>query len=884
MYRLVLLIGFLVVTAKPAPVSGQEVLTFREPRAATYRVGPAPAGFSATVAPAWITATSTQGTPKPLWLGSEVVLQLASSNELATLLAPLPLVLSEVLASNVFVLQAPDALAAARSAAALAGIANVLVSHPVRRRALSLHGGFAPRPNDPLFPKQWHLENRDTNTALRNGYDLNIRGAWPLGRGAGVTVAQGDDGMETDHPDLLANTSGAPHYDFFKSTTSGQHPSSSAGHGTAVAGLIAAQAEYKRGVVGVAPGARLASWVVFDSAGYYLSDTQSRRMFQYASNVVSVQNHSWGNADPEFLPLGVLESQGIGNTVTHGRSGRGVVIVRAAGNERLELNDANDDGYANDLRAITVGAVRNNGQVTSYSTPGACVLVAAFSADERVDVGTGISTNYPSLTTTDRRGSLGYNTSIAGGYPDYAFEATGFTGTSGSTPQISGLCALVLAANPTLSYRDVQQVLVLSARVLHPADPVLVTNGAGLRVSSNTGFGVPDAAQAVALARSWKNRPARQEVTVTTREVAAIPDDSLRVRITGPRVPSSLASIPAWPADGLHVDVATPVVPLVDVGLALDPIPVDLTGRSALVQRGQNYFVEKIRNVAAAGGRFVVMWNNEGTSTRHFIQGADVHFQPIPTVFLDQTSGRALQNYLKTAPEAQAQITLDPAVYNLSVSAKLQCEHVTLRVKTTHQRRGDLRVTLVSPAGTRSVLQHFNEDLSSRLDDWTYSTVHHFYEPSAGNWRVEISDERAGVTGNVTALDLTVTGVGISDGDRDGLDDGWELLHFGNLSAAPREDPDRDGANNLREEIVGTDPLVATPELGLELVAWDNRYWRLAWPTTPYASYRLEAAPSPAGPYQLVEALESAFAEAEWIVPADAGPLRFFRVQAIDPR
>lgn len=860
-----------------------EVLEFREPRPVAYQLETADAGRTLRAAPAWIRARPLPGGAPVIWLGSQVVVQLSATNELSALLVDPPLRVSEVCESNVFVLQAPDAFTAARLAADWARRPGVTVSHPVRRRAVKLHGGFAPRPNDPLFPRQWHLENRDTNTGIRLGFDLNVRAAWALSRGAGVVVVQGDDGLEVDHPDLRDNTAGAPHFNFFNNTEDGRHPGSNAGHGTAVGGLIAARSGNRVGVVGVAPEVRLASWVVFNTLGNYLDEAQSRRMFQHASNVVAVQNHSWGNAERTFLPVGVLESQGIANALQHGRAGRGVVMVRAAGNERLQLNNANDDAYANDPRVITVGAVRANGQVTSYSTPGACVLVAAFSADRRVEIGPGVVTNYPPLATTDRTGALGYNTDYAGGYADYAFDHSGFEGTSGATPQIAALCALILSANPALTWRDVQQVLLLAARQLDLADPALRTNSAGLRVSHNTGFGVPDAARAVSLAQSWKPRPPRNEVTAAFRGRQTIPDDGLRVELLGPRVPAPLQSIPVWPADGLHVDEPTEAVPLVDVGRALEPIVQDLTGKAAFIERGQNYFVEKIRYAAAAGARFAIIWNNTGTTDRLFIAGAEVHRSPIPVVFMDRQNGLALRDWLANTAEARARVVLQSVRFILPVSAALQAEHVTLRVQTSHQRRGDVRITLVSPTGTRSVLQHFNEDLASPLDDWTYSSVHHFFEPTAGDWRVEISDERPGVVGEVLALDLTVTGVPIEDGDGDGLDDAWEKHYFTSLGYGPADDPDRDGVSNLVESLTGTDPRLAPP-VRLELTAWDTRFWRLAWTATPYARFFLEAAAAVPGPYVPVEEIVSDFGTAEWLVPADQAPRQFFRLRVLDGR
>src|SRR5947208_10528106 len=105
----------------------------------------------------------------------------------------------------------------------------------------------------------------------------------------------------------------------------------------------------------------------------------------------------------------------------------------------------------------------------------------------------------------------------------------------------------MLSANPNLTYRDVQQILLLCSRHFDLADPDLVTNGAGFQVSHNDGFGVPDAGVAVNLARSWSNRPPQTKVTVVATNTAQIPDDGLRLLITGTGVSGDLASIQTLP-------------------------------------------------------------------------------------------------------------------------------------------------------------------------------------------------------------------------------------------------------------------------------------------------------------------------------------------------
>jgi subtilisin family serine protease len=875
--------GFVVAMGVLSGQGAEQVFEFRDPGGpVAYQVELPAARALAGAGPEWLSARRAEGSARRLEVGHRIVLEVVPTQSWQALVMGHGLRFSEAIGPDTYVFEAADAASGVRAAAALAGQAGVVRSHPVRRQEVRLHGGFAPRPDDVLWPQQWHLENRDTDSASRLGYDLNVRAAWAWTRGAGVVVAQADDGLETDHPDLRQNAAGAPHYDFFKNQATGLPPNSRSIHGTAVAGLIAAEAGSGRGVCGVAPAAGLASWVVFSGSGNFLDDLQAARMFAYASNVVAVQNHSWGNADREVLEPFPEEARGITRAIELGRGGKGVVMVRAAGNERLELNNANDDGYANDIRVITVGAVRNNGQVTSYSTPGACVLVAAFSADKRAQTPAGTTTNYPSLATTDRRGSLGYNTGILGGDGDYAWGTSGFDGTSGSTPQITGLCALLLAVNPELTYRDVQQVLIHSARQLDGADPGVHPNGAGFLVSDNTGFGVPDAGDAVALARQWPNRPSVETATAARRMSVAIPDDGLRVTISGALLPPALASIPAYPVDGLAVDEPTELRTLVDVDLALDPIRQDVRGKAVLIRHGTTPVARKLANAAAAGAEFALVYHYSGTTDRVFLNGADVHLSPIPAVFIGRQSGEALRDYLTWMPGVRARVQLERVRQTLTVGASLLCEHVTLRVQTSHGRRGDLRITLVSPAGTRSVLQHFNQDLRSSLDDWTYSSVHHFYESSAGDWQVEISDQRPGVTGSLQALDLVVHGVPLTDLDRDGLDDDWEREHFGDLGAGPRQDPDGDGWNNAREQILETDPRRNETPLRVELMTWDEGFWRLAWPARPGTHYRAVAAPSAEGPYGWLGTVPADGREAAWIVPRNAESNRFFRVEAVD--
>src|SRR5437773_2112645 len=138
---------------------------FRETRQTYYRVEtnliPARA---ANARRDWVKAWPEYGSRFPVEFGSRVGLQLKPGTDLRELLKERPLTVSRVVAPNLFILQAPDAMTALIEAQRLADQPEVLMSCPIRRRLqIRLHGPYSARPNDPYFYNQWNLENRDAN-------------------------------------------------------------------------------------------------------------------------------------------------------------------------------------------------------------------------------------------------------------------------------------------------------------------------------------------------------------------------------------------------------------------------------------------------------------------------------------------------------------------------------------------------------------------------------------------------------------------------------------------------------------------------------------------------------------------------------------------------
>ena len=869
------------VNGVDAPTNGLRRVEFREPQRTVYFLESTGATPRTLSSPAdWIRASRDGRGTNVVLLGSRVVLQLKPGVDAQSLLRGRALTISRTVRSDLFILQATNSLSAINEAASLAQRPEVVASYPVMRRAMKLQGRYAPSPNDPYFPKQWHLENRDTN-GVPLGADLNARSAWSTTRGEGVLVAVADDGIELTHPDLAAPVEGQPHFNFDTSIPDGSPEVATADHATAVAGLIAAQADNLLGVSGVAPKAAMASWVIFGAFGQgqeqLVSNEALMEMFQYASHQVAVQNHSWGNASYTLQGIDALSEFGISNAIALGRNGLGEILVRAAGNDRASGMNADEDGFASDPRAIAVAATRFDGRVCSYSNPGACLLISAPSGDPNGD-GTE-DPAAPNIVTTDRQGALGYQTNGPGDSADYCSGNNGFNGTSASTPQISGLAALILAANPNLGYRDVQQILLQSARHFDFLDPDIRTNAAGLIFSHNQGFGVPDAGLAVSLAKRWSNRPPMQEIRLDAGASIDIPTNALHLICTGASLNPSLASIACLPAMGAQADAPTAIRPLVYVGQANADLTQDLHGKAALIQRGISLFADKIDRAAQAGADFAVVFDN--TSEANLLIMAGTEFTSIPAVFISQADGEVLVAYLEANSDLQGRIALDTATVSFTVTNSLVCEHVGLLLSTTAPYRSDLRVTLVSPSGTRSVLQTLNADASPGPLDWTYWSVLHFYEPSAGVWRLEASNEQGSDPSSITAAQLRVQGVPITDTDQDGLDDAWERRWFGSLAYGPRDNPSGDGCNNARKQCLSGNPAEFTALLPPDASLWNDHLARISFPTANGGLYQILSSPSLSQPFAVLTNLIGRFPEIEFMVPVAGSPKRFFRAQRI---
>ena len=347
-------------------------------------------------------------------------------------------------------------------------------------------------PTDSFLTYQWHLFD---------GTGANVFPVWSSYTGLGIRVAVFDWGVDATNKDLSANVLTNLGRNASNLTVGGSPILSGDNHGTAVAGVIAASANgYEN--VGVAYDAKIVS--IYNTG----ATSEISNAFIYAQNF-DILNNSWGYGGAAFNSSNNWAfyddfsksafkpaADALKSLADNGRGGLGTIVVQSAGNAYGYGDDTNLHNFQNSRYIITVGATDYYGLSSSYSSPGASILVSAPGGDG--------TNSFTKILTTDRVGDYGYFTT------DYAYVK----GTSFSSPVVAGIVALMLQANPRLGYRDVQEILAYSARMTDLSNNTWMYNGAadwnggGLHfdaVRHDLGYGLVDGLAAVRLAETWTN-------------------------------------------------------------------------------------------------------------------------------------------------------------------------------------------------------------------------------------------------------------------------------------------------------------------------------------------------------------------------------------------
>lgn len=441
-------------------------------------------------------------------------------------------------------------------------------------------------PDGTTAASTWYLQNTDQSNPSTPLYGINAVSAWSRAGGDGVVVSVNDSVMDIFHPDLQPaafNTNvdldNDNNNDFIDSDNDGvadrfdsdhvtlpggdsgypvnpPSPPREQSHGTSVSGIILAE-HNGQDAVGIAPQAR---WIPDSGMGPNF-DLETRRL-------ADVINNSWGfwsdsrrmNVAPptslqrwENAWSATTDHPAISHLVKSAGNGRNV-----SGSQRWQ--NTNTRMYNNHREVIGVAATTQAGDVETYSTPGPGVLVSA-------PVNTATAAGGRTLTS-DVSDSAASSTDDRG-YTDGNVTAQ-FNGTSAAAPMVSGIIALMLETNPSLTRRDIQHILVGTAQKNRLIDSTLdgefdatlaggttelrtsfvanantdgiasqdpyntgwFRNAAGHWVSDSFGYGIVDAGAAVEAAATWTAvHPERQvqSGTLHTQQAFTIPQGALGV-------------------------------------------------------------------------------------------------------------------------------------------------------------------------------------------------------------------------------------------------------------------------------------------------------------------------------------------------------------------
>lgn len=349
-----------------------------------------------------------------------------------------------------------------------------------------------------IYPKQWHLRKTVIGETTINA-SAHVDRAHTISKGEGVTIAVIDpDGVDIRHKEFSGEKIIAP----INVTSKKPNPvpkSRKLNHGTGCAG-VACGAGTDR-ACGVAPAAKLMP--IRSLAG--LGSNEEGDSFLWAlQNGADIISNSWGYPDGDFedpedpmhfqeIELQFPLRKAIEKAVKEGRNGKGCIVLFSAGNGN---ESADKDQYITNPNIIAVAACNDKGKKSVYSDFGNSIWVCFPSNDFQVE---GINDNYrpltPGIWTTDvaRKNKKRI-------YPRYMSD---FGGTSSACPGVAGVCALILAVNPDLTWLQVKEILKKTADKIDKKNKKEGKyNAAGH--SRWYGFGRVNAYKAVQLAKKMK--------------------------------------------------------------------------------------------------------------------------------------------------------------------------------------------------------------------------------------------------------------------------------------------------------------------------------------------------------------------------------------------
>jgi len=291
-----------------------------------------------------------------------------------------------------------------------------------------------------------------------DNFSINIFPAWKITKGGGVKVAVIDVDIQKNHEDF----GNVEVYNVVNQSNRCEPTDrNSYSHGTAVTGVLAAR-QNVAGTIGVAPECDLL--FIGGNSSYFYSDASLIKAFNYAKNWgAKVINCSWGTYDVSSTLESVLKNL----------YEDGITVVFAVGNDGKNLDDMKTTDESELPWVIGVSRSNEFGLLSAGSDYGSKIDVMA--PGDRI-------------LAPDLMGSEGSNNHDGNANDNYGYRA----GASFSAPIVSGIAALMLAVNPSLTPFEIRQIITQTAKKTGDAS-LYDANGFSLRHA----YGLIDAGVAI---------------------------------------------------------------------------------------------------------------------------------------------------------------------------------------------------------------------------------------------------------------------------------------------------------------------------------------------------------------------------------------------------
>jgi subtilisin family serine protease len=322
-------------------------------------------------------------------------------------------------------------------------------------------------PSDPFAVRQWYLSR------------IHAFDAWPqVPNLAGVRVAVLDSGIDSAHPELQSRIADG------RSFVASSWENDTNGHGTFVAGEIAAALNNSQGIAGVGFPAQLLVAKIVRADGTISPDAEASAIRWAVDNGARVINMSFGGvrdpSDPDGDTYSPLEAAAVRYAVD-----KGVLVVAAVGNaDNAPTEPWGYAGYPAALpHVLGVSAIARDGSVPNFSNRDRRHNDIAAPGEE-------IFSTLPRTLTLDAKpGCQPQSYSDCG-----PMEFRRGEGTSFSAPQVAGAAAVLFAVEPSATADQVANALTRSAA---DADPDTGCVRCSTGHDALTGWGLLDVANAV---------------------------------------------------------------------------------------------------------------------------------------------------------------------------------------------------------------------------------------------------------------------------------------------------------------------------------------------------------------------------------------------------